>query len=132
MKSNLVISAIAAAVAVFSQGAFAQASSPTRAEVKSDAKAGALAPPGQGPGERAGPTKNAPSTKTRMERKEATKAAAAAGELKKTGSVPRKPTQATSEVTRMEVKDATKAAAAAGELRKPGPAPNPIGESQKK
>ena len=39
MKTKLVLGAVAAAVAVFSQGAFAQAaSSPTRAEVKADAK----------------------------------------------------------------------------------------------
>ena len=40
MKTNFVLSAVAAAaVAVFSQGAFAQASSPTRAERKSKTKA---------------------------------------------------------------------------------------------
>ena len=39
MKTKLALTAFAAAIAVFSQGAFAQASSPTRAEVKADAKA---------------------------------------------------------------------------------------------
>src|SRR5947208_13470044 len=40
MKTKLVLGAVAAAVAVFSQGAFAQsASSPTRADVKAETKA---------------------------------------------------------------------------------------------
>ena len=50
MKTKLALSAIVTAVAVFSQGAFAQASSPTRAEVKAQAKTGSLAPAGEGPG----------------------------------------------------------------------------------
>ena len=39
MNTKLVLGAVAAAVAMFSQGAFAQASAPTRAEVKAEAKA---------------------------------------------------------------------------------------------
>ena len=40
MKTTLALSAVVAAIAVFSQGALAQsASSPTRAEVKAEAKA---------------------------------------------------------------------------------------------
>lgn len=135
MKSNLVISAIATAVAVFSQGAFAQASAPSsRAAVKAEASSGALAPPGQGPGERAGPTKNADSTKTRMERKDATKAAAAAGDLKKPGEAvqPVNPSASGAVTTRMERKDATKAAAAAGTLKPPGEAAMPVAEPKKK
>ena len=48
MKTNFVLGAVAAAaVAVFSQGAFAQASSPTRAEVKAEAKGATKAPTGE-------------------------------------------------------------------------------------
>ena len=51
MKTKLALSAIVAAVAVFSQSAFAQASSPTRAEVKAETKAaeksGKLTPAGE-------------------------------------------------------------------------------------
>ena len=83
MKTKLVLGAIAAAVAVFSQGAFAQAaSSPTRAEVKSQAKTGGLAPAGEGP------VTNQPSKasdKTRDERKATTKADAKSGSLKPAG-----------------------------------------------
>ena len=39
MKTKLVLGAVAAAVAVFTQGAFAQASSPSRADVKAETKA---------------------------------------------------------------------------------------------
>ena len=51
MKTKLALSAIVAAVAVFSQSAFAQASSPTRAEVKAETRAaeksGKLTPAGE-------------------------------------------------------------------------------------
>ena len=82
MKTNLVLGAVAAAVAVFSQGAFAQASSPTRAEVKAEAKTGSLAPAGEGPMTKQ-PAKT--SDKTRDERKATTKADAKSGNLKPAG-----------------------------------------------
>ena len=81
MKSKLALSAIVAAVAVFSQGAFAQASSPTRAEVKAEAKKGALAPAGEGPQAVVPKT----TDKTRAERKAQTKADAKAGKMTPAG-----------------------------------------------
>ena len=84
MKTTFVLGAVAAAVAVFSQGAFAQASSPTRAEVKAEAKTGALAPAGEGPGAM-GKQPSTMSDKTRAERKATTKADRAAGDLKPAG-----------------------------------------------
>ena len=86
MKTKLALSAIVAAVAVFSQGAFAQASSPTRAEVKAETKAaeksGALTPAGEGPvvGQ---PGRS--SETTRAARKAKTKAEAKAGQLTPAG-----------------------------------------------
>ena len=64
MKTKLALSAVAAAIAVFSQGAFAQAaSSPTRAEVKAGAKPHkAVAPAGEGSRR---PTPSKASDKTR-------------------------------------------------------------------
>ncbi|MGZ5238186.1 MAG: hypothetical protein ACXWCV_17890, partial [Caldimonas sp.] len=82
MKTKLALSAIVAAIAVFSQGAFAQASAPTRAEVKAEAKKGAIAPAGEGP-IASQPSKT--SDKTRAERKAQTKADAKAGALKPAG-----------------------------------------------
>src|SRR6185436_4302661 len=82
MKTKLALGAVAAAIAVFSQGAFAQASAPaTRAEVKAGAQAKAVAPAGEKP-------TAAPSTtsdKTRDERKATTKADKASGNLKQAG-----------------------------------------------
>ena len=68
MKKQLALSAVVAAIAVFSQGAFAQAAMPaSRAEVKAEAKTGSLAPAGQGPGAMAGSgATTGKSTKTRM------------------------------------------------------------------
>ena len=71
MKTKLALSAVAAAVAVFSQGAFAQASSPSRAEVKAEAKAAAKAPTGEAQTSRTQPSTM--SDKSRAERKETTK-----------------------------------------------------------
>ena len=83
MKTKLVLGAVAAAVAVFSQGAFAQAaSSPTRAEVKADAKSGARTPAGEATGS---VTPSKASDKTRDERKATTKSDRAAGNLAATG-----------------------------------------------
>ena len=82
MKTKLALTAFAAAIAVFSQGAFAQASAPTtRAEVKAGAQAKSVAPAGEKP-------TAAPSTmsdKTRAERKETTKMDKASGNLKQAG-----------------------------------------------
>ena len=48
MKTKLALSALAAAIAVFSQGAFAQASAPAnRADVKAEAKTATKAPTGE-------------------------------------------------------------------------------------
>jgi hypothetical protein len=79
MKTKLALSALAAAIAVFSQGAFAQASAPAqapanRADVKAGAQAKSVAPAGEKP--TAAPSKT--SDKTREERKETTKADKAA------------------------------------------------------
>ena len=83
MKTKLVLGAVAAAVAVFSQGAFAQsASSPTRAEVKAEAKKGALAPAGQG---QIASQPSKASDKTRDERKAQTKSDRSSGQLKGAG-----------------------------------------------
>ena len=82
MKTKLVLGAVAAAVAVFSQGAFAQASSPTRAEVKAEAKTGGLAPAGEGPVTKQ-PAKG--STVDRDTRKSDTKAAVKSGKTQPAG-----------------------------------------------
>jgi hypothetical protein len=82
MKTKLALSALAAAIAVFSQGAFAQASAPAnRADVKAGAQAKSVAPAGEKP-------TAAPSTasdKTRAQRKEQTKADEKAGNIKGAG-----------------------------------------------
>jgi len=83
MKTKLVLGAVAAAVAGFSQSALAQsASSPTRAEVKQEAKSGALAPAGQG---QQAPAPSKMSDKTRDERKATTKADVKSGATKPAG-----------------------------------------------
>ena len=86
MNTKLILGAVAAAVAVFSQGAFAQASSPTRAEVKAEAKTGALAPSGQAVQDPTPSTKT--SDTTRAARKATTKADAKAGQLQPSGENP--------------------------------------------
>jgi len=84
MKTKLALSALAAAIAVFSQGAFAQASAPAnRADVKAEAKTATKAPTGE-----AQTTTKAPSTtsdKTRDERKTTTKADQKAGKIAPAG-----------------------------------------------
>ena len=54
MSKSVLTVVAAAALAVFAQGAFAQASSPSRADVKAETKAaeksGKLTPAGEGPG----------------------------------------------------------------------------------
>ena len=90
MKTKLALSAIVAAVAVFSQSAFAQASSPTRAEVKAETRAaeksGKLTPAGEATPKSPAPA--ATSTKTRAERKAETKMARDAGALRPAGEAP--------------------------------------------
>ena len=132
MKTKLVLGAIAAAVAVLSQGAFAQASSPTRAEVKAEAKTGALAPAGQGP-IASQPPKT--SNTTRADRKATTKAAAKSGGLKPAGEAADmnddKPATG-STTTRAARKATTKAEAKAGALQPAGEAPQPVDTPPKK
>src|SRR6187401_2356784 len=111
MKTKLALSAVAAAIAVFSQGAFAQASAPaTRAEVKAGAQAKSVAPAGEKP--TAAPSTS--SDKTREQRKETTKADKASGNLKSAGEAGAlkedKAMKSTgTETTRAERKEKTKA-----------------------
>ena len=109
MKTKLALTAFAAAIAMFSQGAFAQASAPaTRAEVKAGAQAKSVAPAGEKP-------TAAPSTmsdKTRTERKEQTKADEKAGKIKDAGEASGMKDEKVSkstETTRAERKAKTKA-----------------------
>ena len=85
MKTKLALSAVVAALAVFSQGAFAQAASAgapaNRSDVKFGAQSKSVAPAGEKP-------TAAPSTasdKTRDERKETTKSDKASGKLAPAG-----------------------------------------------
>ena len=112
MKTKLALSAVAAAIAVFSQGAFAQASAPaTRADVKAGAQAKSVAPAGEKP-------TAAPSTasdKTRDQRKATTKADAKSGNIKDAGEASgmkdEKAMKSTgSETTKEARKEKTKAA----------------------
>ncbi len=143
MKTKLALGAIAAAIAVFSQGAFAQSSAPTRAEVKAEAKKGSLAPAGEGPG--TNPEKSQPSTmsdKSRADRKATTKADRAAGNLAPAGEAEKpanamtrsdKPEKNTgSNTTRAMRKSDTKAAIKAGETKPAGEAAQPLSDPAKK
>ena len=129
MKSKLALSAIVAAVAVFSQGAFAQASSPTRAEVKAEAKKGSLAPAGEGPQAVVPKT----TDKTRAERKAQAKADEKAGAIKPAGEgVDAKTNVASgSDKTRAERKAQTKADVKAGKTVPAGEAAMPIADPKK-
>jgi len=136
MKTKLALSALVAAVAVFSQGAFAQASSPTRAEVKVQAKSSTGAPTGEAAN---APEKNVTSTKstkTRAERKAETKMARDAGTLKPAGEaagIKSGTPSAGSDTTRADRKATTKAAAKAGGLQPAGEAGSQqAGEAPKK
>ncbi len=133
MKTKLIFGAVAAAVAVFSQGAFAQASSPTRAEVKAEARTGAAAPAGEGPN-LTGQHPSKTSTKSRMERKAKTRAEAKAGKLEPAGQAaePVTPSASAAVTTRAERKATTRAAAKAGELKPAGEAAMPAAEPKKK
>ena len=129
MKSKLALSAIVAAVAVFSQGAFAQASSPTRAEVKAEAKKGALAPAGEGPQAVVPKT----TDKTRAERKAQAKADEKAGAIKPAGEGVEAKTNVTagSDKTRAERKAQTKADVKAGKTVPAGEAAMPVADPKK-
>ena len=135
MKTKLVLGAVAAAVAVFSQGAFAQAaSSPTRAEVKADAKKGSLAPAGEGPVVKQ-PSKA--SDKTRDERKATTKADAKSGGLKPAGEAAEakddKAAKTKGSTTDPAARKAdTKAAVKSGKTQPAGEAAQPSGEKPMK
>jgi hypothetical protein len=114
MKTKLALSAVAAAVAVFSQGAFAQASSPTRAEVKAEAKTANKAPKGDAA---TGGTPTKGSTTTKDARKAETQAAAKSGNLspggdamtKEGAGAPPKTSNTTKEARKAETNAAIKA-----------------------
>ncbi|MGZ5157020.1 MAG: hypothetical protein ACXWIG_00710 [Caldimonas sp.] len=131
MKTKLALSAIVAAIAVFSQGAFAQASAPTRAEVKAEAKKGAIAPAGEGP-IASQPSKT--SDKTRAERKAQTKADAKAGALKPAGEAAdmKSGVTAGSDKTRAERKAQTQADIKAKKTVPAGEAAQPVADPAKK
>jgi hypothetical protein len=136
MKTKLALGAIAAAVAVFSQGAFAQASAPTRAEVKAEAKKGALAPAGEGPGAM-GKQPPTSSDKTRAERKAQTKADVKAGKTDPAGDAAELKMDAADKAkgtdkTRAERKAQTRADVKAGKTQPAGEAAQPSGEAPKK
>ena len=135
MKTKLALTAFAAAIAVFSQGAFAQASSPTRAAVKAEAKTGSLAPAGQGPGA-SSPPSTGMSTKTRAERKGETQSARSTDALKPAGEAAEmKDDKADkmkgSNTTRAERKATTKEAVKTGQTQPAGEAPNPVAAPKK-
>jgi hypothetical protein len=138
MKTKLALGAVAAAIAVFSQGAFAQASSPTRADVKAEARKGGLAPAGEGPG--TNPEKSQQSTmsdKSRADRKATTKADRASGALKPAGEGAEakddkaEKSKATTTDRAMRKAD-TKAAVKARTTQPAGEAPTPSAEAPKK
>lgn len=141
MKTKFALGAVVAALAVFSQTAFAQTAPVTRDQRKADTaaanKSGALAPAGQGPGAMA----SAPATgsdKTRMERKDTAKADAKAGKIAPAGeaatekAVKADVAKAGSDKTRMERKDQTKADVKAGAIQPAGEAANPVSVPPKK
>lgn len=129
MKMKTALTVLAAASAMFAQGAFAQAASmpASRADVKAEA-ATARTPAGEGPGAMT----KAPSTtssKTRMERKGETAQAAQAGELKPAGPATGAKEQMAeqkkpSTKTRMERKAETNAAVKAGATIPAGEGPD--------
>ena len=123
MKTKLALSAIAAAVAVFSQGAFAQASSPSRADVKAEAKGAAKAPAGEAGSETPRPSRM--SDKTRAERKATTKMDKASGNLKSAGEASgmqdeKSMKTGASTTTRAERKAKTRAANKSGQIPEAG------------
>ena len=134
MKTKLALTAFAAAIAVFSQGAFAQASSPTRAEVKAEAKAAnkaSRASHGQG---RRRPAPKASDT-TRAARKATTQAEAKSGQLSATGDAMTKEGKGappkTSDTTKAARKAETNAEIKAGKIQPTGDAMTKEGGKQK-
>jgi hypothetical protein len=133
MKTKLALTAFAAAIAVFSQGAFAQASSPTRAEVKAQAKDATKAPKGDAS---VGGTPSKGSETTRAERKATTKSAIKAGDVAPGGDAMTKegsgaPSTA-SDTTRAARKSTTKAEIKAGDVTPKGDAMVPAASGVKK
>ena len=136
MTKNVLTVVAAAAFAVF-----AQASSPSRADVKAETKAaeksGKLTPAGEGPGAMTSGTAG-PSDKTREQRKAQTKADAKAHNLTAAGEGPGAATSGgtrgdkTSSTTREERKAQTKADAKAGKLQPAGESAGPVGDAPKK
>jgi len=132
MKTKLALSAVVAAIAVFSQGAFAQASAPgapqTRSEVKAGAQAKTVAPAGERP--TAAPPKT--SDTTRAARKEQTKADEKAGKIKEAGEASGMKDEKVnkgSDTTRDARKEKTKAEQKAGQIPEAGEAGSPKGPS---
>ena len=136
MKTKFALSAFAAAIAVFSQGAFAQASAPaTRADVKAEAKAATKAPTGEPQTMSKQPSTM--SDKSRADRKETTKMDKAGGNLKAAGEAASvkedKAMKSTgSETNRAERMAKTRAANKAGEIPAAGEAGSPKGPDQGK
>ena len=124
MKSKLALSAVVAAVAVFSQSAFAQTTTreARKEETKAAVKAGTTVPAGEALGNQGkGPSASGPTDKTRAERKTETKMAADAGTLKPAGEASHKADDRAEKAksagttkTRAERKEETKAAVKAG------------------
>lgn len=89
MKTKLALSAAAAAAfTLISQPAFAQASATTRADVKAEAKSGAIAPAGEASPNQGKSQASPMSSKSRSERKTETVNARDAGALKPAGERP--------------------------------------------
>lgn len=128
MKTKLALSAVAAAVALFSQAALAQTTAPaSRAEVKADTKSAKSVPAGEAVGPVASTPAGMATTRSREERKSTTKMEAKTGDLKPAGEAANrkeamqektKPSQ----TTRADRKAETKAAVKAGETQPAGEA----------
>jgi len=132
MKTKLALTAFAAAIAVFSQGAFAQASSPTRAEVKAEAKTANKAPKGDAA---TGGTPSKGSNTTREARKAETNAAIKSGQTSPGGDAMTKEGAGappkTSTTTKEARKAETNAAIKAGDTTPKGDAMTKEGGKQK-
>jgi hypothetical protein len=131
MSRNVLTVVAAAAVALFAQGAFAQASSPSRADVKAETKAAEkskqLTPAGEGPGAMTSGN-SAGSNTTKEARKAETKAAAKNKQLTSAGEGPGNMGNgaSTGSTTTKEARKAeTKAAAKKHELTPAGEAATP-------
>lgn len=126
MKFNVIGSLIAVVAAMVAQGAYAQASSPTRAAVKAEAaaaeKKGEIKAGEQSPiADKAG----AKSDKTRDQRKAETKEAIKKGETPKAGEAGEVVKPGKSEKTRDQRKAETKEAIKKGETLPAGEAGTP-------